>query len=85
MASAPGYAGNWRSKTFLFLRDPSQFTIFLHDISLGEIQRRLDPDILLLEYSLGSERSFLWAVTQTTLSSFELPKRAEIESKARVL
>jgi CHAT domain-containing protein/tetratricopeptide (TPR) repeat protein len=54
-------------------------------LSLGEIQRQLDPDILLLEYSLGSERSFLWAVTQTTLNSFELPKRAEIESKARAV
>ena len=54
-------------------------------LSLGEIQRQLDPDTLLLEYSLGNERSFLWAVTQTTLSSFELPKRAEIESKARAV
>ena len=54
-------------------------------LSLGEIRRQLDPDILLLEYSLGKERSFLWAVTQTTLNSFELPKRAEIESKARAV
>ena len=68
-ATSPGYAS---------LVQPSP-------LSLGEIQRQLDPDILLLEYSLGSERSFLWAVTQTTLSSFELPKRAEIESKARAV
>jgi CHAT domain-containing protein/Tfp pilus assembly protein PilF len=54
-------------------------------LSLGEIQRQLDPDVLLLEYSLGSERSFLWAVTQTTLNSFELPKRIEIEPKARAV
>ena len=54
-------------------------------LSLKEIQRQLDPDVLLLEYSLGGERSFLWAVTQTTLDSFELPKRAEIESKARAV
>jgi CHAT domain-containing protein len=54
-------------------------------LSLREIQRQLDPDVLLLEYSLGSERSFLWAVTQTTLNSFELPKRMEIESKARAV
>jgi CHAT domain-containing protein len=29
---------------------------------------------------LGEERSFLWAVTPTSIRSFELPKRAEIES-----
>ena len=50
-----------------------------------EIQRQLDPDTLLLEYSLGGERSFLWAVTQTAINSFELPKRAEIESAARTV
>jgi CHAT domain-containing protein/tetratricopeptide (TPR) repeat protein len=43
----------------------------------------LDPDTLLLEYSLGEERSYLWAVTDTALASFVLPKRAEIERAAR--
>ena len=38
---------------------------------------------LLLEYSLGEERSYLWAVTPTSIKSFELPKRAEIETTAR--
>ena len=53
-------------------------------LSLAEIQRQtLDPDTLLLEYALGSERSYLWAVTQTSLHGFELPKRAEIEAQAR--
>jgi CHAT domain-containing protein len=49
---------------------------------LAELQRLLDADTLLLEYALGEERSFLWAVTPTTLASFELPKRAEIETAA---
>lgn len=53
-------------------------------LSLAEIQTKLlDPDTLLLEYSLGEERSFLWAVTRDSLQSFELPKRAEIESVAK--
>lgn len=52
-------------------------------LGLKEIQQLLDPDTVLLEYSLGDERSYLWAVTPTTLSSYELPKRAEIESVAR--
>ncbi|MBI3949053.1 MAG: tetratricopeptide repeat protein [Acidobacteria bacterium] len=53
-------------------------------ISLKEIQQQvLDEDTLLLEYTLGEERSFLWAVTPTSITSFELPKRDEIETAAR--
>ena len=49
-----------------------------------EIQHQLlDPDTLLLEYSLGDERSYLWAVTRTSFESFALPKRADIEQAAR--
>jgi len=39
-----------------------------HPLGLREIQRELlDDNTLLLEYSLGEERSFLWAVTPSTL------------------
>lgn len=51
--------------------------------SLQQIQRQvLDPDTLMLEYSLGEERSYLWLVSQTSLNSFTLPKRSEIEAAA---
>lgn len=52
-------------------------------LTLPEVQQLLDADTLLLEYSLGSERSHLWAVTPASIASFELPKRAEIEAAAR--
>jgi CHAT domain-containing protein len=53
-------------------------------LTLAEIQRQaLDADTLLLEYSLGKERSFLWAVTPTTIDSYELPKREEVEAAAQ--
>src|SRR5919202_6253177 len=53
-------------------------------LTLEEIQQQvLDSDTLLLEYALGEERSYLWAVTPTSISSYELPKRAEIEAAAR--
>ena len=53
-------------------------------LTLAEIQRQaLDDDTILLEYSLGKERSFLWAVTPTTINSYELPKREEIEAAAK--
>ncbi|HWN99455.1 MAG TPA: CHAT domain-containing protein [Blastocatellia bacterium] len=53
-------------------------------LGLKEIQQRvLDVETLLLEYSLGEEKSFLWAVTPSGIKSFELPKRKEIEEAAR--
>ncbi len=38
---------------------------------------------MLLEYALGDKRSYLWAVTQTSIAGYELPGRAEIETAAR--
>ncbi len=53
-------------------------------LSLKEIQNRLlDDNSLLLEYMLGDERSYLWAVTRTEVSSYELPPRALIEDAAQ--
>jgi CHAT domain-containing protein len=53
-------------------------------LSLKEIQQRvLDDDTLLLEYSLGEERSYLWAVTTDAVTAYELPSRAEVEKLAR--
>jgi CHAT domain-containing protein/Flp pilus assembly protein TadD len=55
-------------------------------LSLKEIQTQvLDKDTLLLQYSLGTERSYLWAVTQDSINSYELPKRAAIEDTARAV
>ncbi len=53
-------------------------------LSLREIQRQVvDQDTVLLAYSLGKERSYLWAVTPQEYSSFELPGREQIEPLAR--
>jgi len=53
-------------------------------LTLKEIQQQiLDQDTVLLEYALGEERSYLWAVTTTGLKSYELPKRREIEKSVR--
>ncbi|MCI0392474.1 MAG: CHAT domain-containing protein [Acidobacteria bacterium] len=50
--------------------------------SAAEIQQQLDEDTLLLEYALGEERSYLWSVTHSKLTSHILPKRVEIEAAA---
>jgi CHAT domain-containing protein/Flp pilus assembly protein TadD len=48
-----------------------------------EISRELKPGTMLLEYSLGEERSFLWAIDTQGLHSFVLPAQKKIEALAR--
>jgi CHAT domain-containing protein len=50
-----------------------------------EIQGLLDEDTLLLQYSLGEERSHLWAVTRKGIEHHFLDSRAEIEEAAKQL
>lgn len=52
-------------------------------IGAKQIQRLLDSGTVLLEYSLGEKKSCLWAVTNDSIASFDLPKREEIEAQAR--
>jgi CHAT domain-containing protein/tetratricopeptide (TPR) repeat protein len=67
-----------RSPRYAALTQPQPLT-------LDEIQKQiLDPETLLLEYSLGEERSFLWAVTSNSFHTYELPARAKLETGARV-
>jgi CHAT domain-containing protein/Tfp pilus assembly protein PilF len=54
-------------------------------LTLPEIQQQLDEMTLLLEYTLGAERSYLWAITSDTLDSYELPGREQIEQAARLV
>ena len=55
-------------------------------LTLQEVQSQLlDEETLLLEYSLGEQRSFLFALTSRSLRTYELPKRSDIESLAREL
>jgi CHAT domain-containing protein/tetratricopeptide (TPR) repeat protein len=53
-------------------------------LTLRQIQEQLsDPDTVLLVYALGEERSYLWAVGNESLQTFDLPAREEIETLAR--
>ncbi len=66
-----------RSPRYAALTQPQPLT-------LDEIQKQiLDPDTLLLEYSLGEDRSFLWAITSNSFHTYELPVRAKLETAAR--
>lgn len=66
-----------RSPRYASLTQPQPLT-------LSEIRGLLDPTTVWLEYSLGADRSFLWVITPDSLHSYALPKRAEIESLARL-
>jgi CHAT domain-containing protein/tetratricopeptide (TPR) repeat protein len=55
-------------------------------LAAREIQQSvLDEDTVLLEFAMGEERSWLWAVTPQSTNSVELPPRHVIESAARSL
>jgi CHAT domain-containing protein/Tfp pilus assembly protein PilF len=67
-AVSPGYAA---------LTQPQPLTA-------KEVQEQLlDADTLLLEYALGEEHSYVFAVSPDSLMVSALPKRAEIERAAR--
>jgi CHAT domain-containing protein len=52
-------------------------------LKLPQIQQQLDKDTILLQYSIGEKRSYLWAVTPNSLDTCELPGRETIENAAR--
>jgi CHAT domain-containing protein/Tfp pilus assembly protein PilF len=67
-ASSPRYAG---------LTQPQP-------LRASEVQQQLlDPDTVLLDYALGAKRSLVFVVTPTSLDSYALPNRVEIEATAR--
>ncbi|WP_204101771.1 MULTISPECIES: CHAT domain-containing protein, partial [Spirulina sp. CCY15215] len=50
-------------------------------LTLQQIQANiLDDDTLLLEYALGGDRSYLFAVSKTEFTAYELPSRQDIET-----
>jgi CHAT domain-containing protein len=52
-------------------------------LTAKEIQQQLDGNTLLLEFALGEKQSWLWAVTDAQIASFQLPGRDQIQMSAR--
>jgi hypothetical protein len=50
--------------------------------SLRDIQNRLSSSQVLLSFCLGKEKSFLWAVTETEVSVYQLDPESAITAKA---
>jgi len=55
-------------------------------LDVEEVQRKiLDDDTAILEYSLGEKRSFVWVITSSSVTSYELPPSAVLEQEGRTL
>lgn len=52
-------------------------------LTLQEIQQLLDPETVLLQYTLGEQQSVLWVVSQASIESHVLPSRAAFEKLTR--
>jgi CHAT domain-containing protein len=53
-------------------------------LTAREVQTRIvDRDSVLLQYFLGMNRSYVWAVTSDRIAAYTLPGRAEIERRVR--
>lgn len=55
-----------------------------HPLGIKEIQELLDPETLLLEFSLGEKESYIWLVSKSNLKTFIIPSREKVESQARL-
>jgi CHAT domain-containing protein/Tfp pilus assembly protein PilF len=51
--------------------------------TVESLQSQLDADCLLLEYWLGGDRSFLWAVSKDAFDTYELPPGNRIDEASR--
>jgi CHAT domain-containing protein len=53
--------------------------------SLRDIRIRLDPEQLLLSFSLGETKSYLWAITGDQVNLYKIDDREQLETKAAQL
>jgi CHAT domain-containing protein/uncharacterized protein HemY len=76
-----------RARSLFELLGDTNSTVSLPEpLTLKQTQERiLNDETALLEFALGNERSYAWLVTKSSISSFELPARSEIESRAKSL
>jgi CHAT domain-containing protein len=53
-------------------------------LTAAEVQQKLlDEQTILLEYFLGTDKSYLWAISSREVAVFELPPQARIEDASR--
>jgi CHAT domain-containing protein len=72
-------------RSHLRQQDPRQAILTeTAQLRVEDLQKNMtDDDTLLLEFALGENVSYLWAVSRTGITSHELPGRSEIETLVR--
>jgi CHAT domain-containing protein/tetratricopeptide (TPR) repeat protein len=73
------------AQTKLRVENPAYAALkYPEPITLKQIQQQvLDKDTVMLQYSIGKERSYLWFVTPTTVQSYSLPGEKDLEDIAK--
>lgn len=75
-----------RNETEIRSRNPRYAELmFPQPLGASEIRKLLDRGTVMLEFFLGEERSFVWALTTEKLTGYELPPGAQIEAAASKL
>jgi len=69
--------------TLLDTRSPANPALPATLLTGSEIQHLLESGSVLLQYELGSRRSFVWVVTRDSIDAVELAPRVVIEAAAR--
>ena len=69
------------------LKSPAYAALeFPQALTVAEMQAQLDANTLMLYYTLGEEQSYLWAVSQDSITSHVLPyNKATIDQAARAV
>jgi CHAT domain-containing protein len=58
-------------------------TAQLQKYTVSELQKEIAEDTLVLEYTLGEDRSYLFSVSAKEIMAFELPPRVKLEEEVR--
>jgi len=70
-------------ESLLRAEDPEYFKQQVATLDVAQAQALLGPDDLVLEYSLATPRSYLWAISKTGFASYALPARTDIAALVR--
>jgi len=63
--------------------NPEYFQMQIEPLAVDKVQSLIGDEDIVLEYSLGSSHSYLWAISRTGFSSYALPPEGEIEAVVR--
>jgi len=70
-------------ESLLNARDWEDFQVQVDPLGIDEVQTLIGDEDIVIEYSLGSRHSYLWAISKAGFSSYVLPSESEIELLVR--